>query len=392
MSDHRAAGPDRRPEPATFDDAADPDALDPDAAIVAESRVVLGAGPDHIERLTHSVRASTTGGVALVMAGRRSAVVKLVAPRAADPTDVSRSPSSFRYWRREALLLGSPLLEPYRAAGIRPPELLATFDRGAGTLALWIEHVRGRPGADWTIGDFGSFARRLGAAQGSVALTGPPDVPWLSRGFLRQYLSDIRPRVPYELLASDGAWQQPLIAASFPSELREPLRRLHAEQPSFVSWVEAVPRTLSHLDVWPNNAFATPDGAVLIDWAFAGEGGLGEDAGNLVPDSVFDLLHPAEILPELDRAVFEGYLDGLRQAGWRADQRWVRLAMCAAAVKYDWLAPVMLRSALDGRHAGYGGAPVEDPARLFSERGAALAFLTERAEEARGLAAELGLA
>ena len=53
--------------------------------------------------------------------------------------------------------------------------------------------------------------------------------------------------------------------------------------------MERLPRAVCHLDVWPNNIIRRAAGEiVLVDWAFAGDGALGEDIGNLVPDCVFD--------------------------------------------------------------------------------------------------------
>jgi hypothetical protein len=64
-----------------------------------------------------------------------------------------------------------------------------------------------------------------------------------------------------------------------------------------------------------------------------------------VPDSVFDLRPPSALLPELDGVVFERHLSGLREAGWKGDERLVRLGMCGSAVKYEWLTPHMLEMA-----------------------------------------------
>ena len=53
--------------------------------------------------------------------------------------------------------------------------------------------------------------------------------------------------------------------------------------------------------MWPNNLIRRPSGeVVLLDWAFTGDGALGEDVGNLIPDSVLDLLFPHDALDELD--------------------------------------------------------------------------------------------
>lgn len=109
-----------------------------------------------------------------------------------------------------------------------------------------------------------------------------------------------------------------------------------------------------------------------------------------MPDSVFDLFVPACDLPDLDREVFAGYISGLREAGWEGDERGVRLGMCASAVKYEWLGPLMLQRASNASQQGYGGRETVHAKRLYAERGITLAFLTSWAEEARALVEELG--
>ncbi len=69
---------------------------------------------------------------------------------------------------------------------------------------------------------------------------------------------------------------------------------------------------------------------VLLDWAFIGDGAIGEDLGNHVPDAVFDLFRPAERISELDAACFEAYLSGLHQMGWHGNERDVRLGVVAS--------------------------------------------------------------
>ncbi len=360
-------------------------------SLLAESVIVLGAEPDEVERLTHSVVASATTGVFRVRAGARSAIVKVIAPRGSDPADASRSAASFRYWRREPELLTGPVLDVYREAGLRPPAVLAAIARGPEMVALWQEEVTGVRGDSWDVATFTELARRLGRAQGVLAAATPGHAP-LSRGFLRDYLAEKSGSVSYGLLGQQHAWNQPRVRAAFPAALAHALAGLHRDQSRLLAWMEAAPRTVAHLDVWPLNVFAGADGFGLVDWAFAGDGALGEDPGNLVFDAVLDLLHPTAILPDLDIAVFGGYLDGLNDAGWDGDERQVRLAMCASAVKYDWLAPAMLARAADVDLVGYGGLRIEDAELLFRERGRALAFIVARTDEARRIAAELEIA
>lgn len=53
------------------------------------------------------------------------------------------------------------------------------------------------------------------------------------------------------------------------------------------------------------------------------------------------------------------HVHGLREGGWRGDERLVRLGMCASAVKYDWLAPLPTGT---GRPLTKGAGSVSDPA------------------------------
>lgn len=68
----------------------------------------------------------------------------------------------------------------------------------------------------------------------------------------------------------------------------------------------------------------------------------------------------------------------------------VRLGMCASAVKYECLGPLMLQRTSEARQLEYGGGEAADPNLLYAERGRALAFLASWSEEARALAEELG--
>ena len=81
--------------------------------------------------------------------------------------------------------------------------------------------------------------------------------------------------------------------------------------------MEDLPRTVCHLDVGPNNVIRDAGGdIVFLDWAFVGDGALGEDIGNLVLDSVYDLLLHHDLFDELDARLTSAYLpDSARRAG-----------------------------------------------------------------------------
>jgi hypothetical protein len=96
-------------------------------------------------------------------------------------------------------------------------------------------------------------------------------------------------------------------------------------------------------------------------------------------------------MPRLEQAVYDGYLRGLRAAGWDEDPRLVQLGMWSSAVKYDWLAPFTLGQVGQERQYRYGGAGEVDPVFKFRERGCALLFNARWARQAIELAGRLGL-
>jgi Phosphotransferase enzyme family len=360
---------------------------------------ILGYAPAQWseETLTHNTNNAVTAGIWRIRAGSLSAVLKVVSPpgvrAASEEWNSSEDPSHWNYWEREVLAYERGVTSVYSAAGIAGPRLLALNRRPNGEVSLWLEDALSEDGSvagmRWGMESYRRFAHALGLAQGRIAAGSALDHPWLTRRFLRDYV--LSKHVDRSILYSDEAWRRPLVRDNFPDGLRRELIRLHEEREWFFTLMERLPRTVCHLDVWPNNLFARRDGTfTLVDWSFVGEGALGEDVGNLVPDSVFDLFVPARDLADLDGEVFGGYLSGLREAGWDGDERMVRLGMCASAVKYEWLGPLMLQRASNASQPGYGGRESADAERLYAERGIALAFLASWAEEARALVEELG--
>jgi hypothetical protein len=338
--------------------------------------------------LLHSSRSGVTRGVWRVEIGDRAAVAKVVTDGYADPRwRGSRDPSQPWYWRRELHLYQHGIPEPYADAGLRTPQLLDVIERDDGSVALWLEAVDGTPAGDWTAAELGAFAERLGRAQGPYLVDRPlPTESWWCRQFVGRYLRTFDDGVDYALLDDDRAWESPLMREHVAADLRPAAVRLVAEQDDLLRWLESRPRVVAHLDIWPNNLFRAGDGVVLVDWAFCGFGAAGEDIGNLIVDSVFDLLQPAERLAEIEAECVAGYLAGLREAGWRGSEDDVLLGLSCTAVKYAWLLPHMLGQALRGERHGYGGVEVEDQGRLFAARSAGLTVLMGWADRARELA------
>ncbi|QNE21007.1 aminoglycoside phosphotransferase family protein [Kribbella qitaiheensis] len=291
------------------------------------------------------------------------------------PWAASADPRHWNYWRREVdVYQDGDLRQQLTDAGIALPEVeVEELDGGA---VLYLEDIEGTPGTEFALVDHAALGRAVGRWQARPAA----EVPWSSTGFLRDY-STTRD-VPWELLDDDRAWRQPLIADNWPSGLRAAWTTLVAHRNELLSTVEQLPRARCHLDLWVSNVIRRPTGEfALLDWAFTGDGALGEDIGNHVPDAALDLFWPAERLAELAETCVESYLEGLREGDWqegcgRGDADSVRLAVMASGVKYAWLVPLILLRAGDKTHNAYHQEA--DSQHLFQQRGIILTFLAEQ--------------
>lgn len=293
----------------------------------------------------------------------------------------SAEPTDALYWRREADVYESGL--PARL-GLGAPQLLRSTTTSDG-VQLELTALAGRTAATITVKDLQRLATILGRSQGRSDL---PAEPWLSRGFLRFWSTS--GRTDHSAMGDESLWSRRYAAPFVTDEIRADILAMHANRFRLLAIAESLPRTICHLDLFPNNVFATDDSVSLIDWSFTGDGAIGEDIGNLIPDSIFDLGLPVSVLPELEETLPAHYIAGLRESGWSGDDRLVRLAIHASAIKYDWFAPRLLQNADNDEQKGYGGAVV-DIMELSAARWTGLALLGRWAREAVAEAERLRL-
>jgi thiamine kinase-like enzyme len=174
-------------------------------------------------------------------------------------------------------------------------------------------------------------------------------------------------------------------------------QRVHQDREWYLGRLARLPPVFSHLDFHPLNLFAVRDRdgtsrTVVIDWQFSGIGALGEDIGNLVLDAVYDFHISARDARRLHDALVDGYVTGLRSAGYSVDPRVVSFAVCAAAaVKYSWI-PLHLCQALEnargtGQPALLNRRPLEYAAPAWA---GGIAWWFEMDRQAHALAREIG--
>jgi hypothetical protein len=338
------------------------------------------------EPLRHGLGNAATSGIWRVRGPAGSAILKAARlPATTDPPKAwptSNDPAHWNYWRRESLAYETGLAAAvYADAGITAATCLQV-DARAESVELWLtdlggtEGTRGTAGTegaggtggtggfDWTVPRLARFARELGAGQARWAGR-VPDLPWLSRRWLAQYLAE-GPGLMVSIEPAD--WGHPSVAA-WPAEVRRRLAELWADRDRMVSKTEAAERTLAHLDVWPANLLDDAGTSVLLDWSFTGDGAVGEDVANLIVDSFTDGLMDVALLPELAESATDAYITGLREGGWSGSADAVRtaIAVCGAA-KYSWFGPATVgravRDVLGNKSYGQDSSPAEAVHRL----------------------------
>lgn len=294
-----------------------------------------------------------------------------------------RDPTHVSYWRREPLVYQSGLLVALDG-GLAAPRCYGVTERSDGVW-LWLEDV-GDAGRAWPLARYALAARHLGNFSGaSLADQVRPRPPWLARGLLRGR-SDGRLAELAELTA---ARDRPAIRRVWSGDLVERTLRLAAERHALLHALDRLPQVVQHGDASRKNLFARrrPDGrdeTVAIDWGWAGVGAIGEDAATLVAGSAFWFHVDTDDLTTLREDCFEGYVAGLREAGWRGSPRSVRLGMSAAFGLRFALVPVI--ELWDERRRARLMRAFGRPFEEICARVAALRrFALDQADEARAI-------
>jgi hypothetical protein len=182
-----------------------------------------------------------------------------------------------------------------------------------------------------------------------------------------------------------------MVRRCWPDGLVDRVLRLWRGRDVFLEALDRLPQTFCHLDAFPRNLLIeddTVDGSenvVAVDWSFAGIEAVGSEIGPMVAASVwFYDAEPGE-MKGLGELVVDGYLEGLRAAGWRGGGRLVRFAFTATAALHYGLFPMgvlVLNDRVRERFEHALAHPAEDIVDRWAE---AASFLLGQADEARRL-------
>ena len=270
-------------------------------------------------------------GSALVAGVKRSWSLILKIQRRVPESD---DPDRWDYWRREFLAYESGLLD--HLPGVTAPGCHGAVERGEDAL-LWLDDVPEATPGTWRTERYVRAAHDLGVFNGAFLAGRPvPQRSWLTRTYLRSWTTWL----PWsELARSEATWSLPIVARAFPRPPGDRLTRLYRDTPKLLERLEHLRQTFSHLDCWRANLIGQrlPDGTertVLIDWSFTGAAPAGQDLAILVAGShVWLDADPAELTVLSDGAL-AAYISGMREIGWRGDERDVRFGYAASSALY----------------------------------------------------------
>jgi len=294
----------------------------------------------------------------------------------------------WNYWKREAMAYRSGLLDDL-AGGIAAPRCLAVEELADGIVRLWLEDVALANDVPWSLDRYALAARHLGQFNGAYLVERPlPDAPWLSANWLRGWVGANEAAMDH----LKRVLQHPLVQQVYPEEVATSFLRLWTERELFLERLDHLPHTLCHLDAFRRNLLdrRSSDGSrqtLALDWAFVGKGTLGEELGPLIQASMEFFEAEGIAAQELEEATFQGYLDGLTDAGWRGDPRVVRFGYAAStALRYGvgtvrLVLPTLLNEQFHARVEELLDRPMEEVLEKWAEGTGRMVPLTDEAHQ-----------
>ncbi len=244
----------------------------------------------------------------------------------------SREPEDWNYWKREALVLRTGVLERFTWP-LRSVTYLVVDEPDEATAWLWMEeldHTDHR--SPWTLSELAQAAHNLGAfaAQGRAALDDVRRLPWAAHRWMEGWVATGRAMGADHAVGHEGCWEHPLVLERIPANARALTSVFLHRADRLLGRLDALPQTVAHHDTQWSNLFRDrrPEGTgtVVIDWSYLGTGPVGQDLGLHIASNVFNRAVGTADAVEHAETATSAYLEGLRSHGWSGSEDDVRFA------------------------------------------------------------------
>jgi len=281
--------------------------------------------------------------------------------------------------------------------GLSAPRCLDITEHLDDICWLWLEDVSDAHVRAWSLDEYTLAARHLGQFNGAYLAGHPlPSVPWRSHHWLRGWLAHYERGCleTLQFMRDKGFWKHPLLESAFSRPIADDVLRLWENHESLLAALDRIPQTFCHMDAYRPNLFVPRAGqgmdrTMAIDWVFMGIGGVGEEIANLLAASLIWFEYDAAEAAALDKAIFTGYTNGLRAAGWQGDDRVVRLGYAAAcALRWGVVGLWWLSSLVDAEKQAdfekHWGRPMPELVLQWAETAYRVLDLAEEAYRLQG--------
>ena len=240
-------------------------------------------------------------------------------------------PVGWAYWRREALLYTSGLLDDL-PGGLRAPRCFLVEEESTDSFRLWLEALDAPAATLWSSAVYAMIARTLVRFNGAFLVGRPiPSAPWLAPSWLRVHV--VAPATTVAVLAAQR--NHALVRLVWPAANIAGVLRLWEDRELLLATLERLPQTFVYRDATIRSPMVhlrdAKTLATAIDWGLAGPRVVGEDSSSLLLGELA-LGNGVAAVDELDPTIFDAHLDGLRLAGWQGEAQLARLGYTASVV------------------------------------------------------------
>jgi hypothetical protein len=227
----------------------------------------------------------------------------------------------YRYWKREPQAYRSGLLRELPGQ-VTAPRCYDVREDPDGCVWIWLEDIQDEQEHPWSIERYARVARHLGQFNGAYLAGRPvPNDAWVTHDWLRKYLDHAAPMVDF--VRQNPA--HPTVRSMLPGIALPLTLAFWDEHIHMLDVLDKLPQTFCHQDAFGRNLFYRRGQVVALDWGYAGIAPVGAELAPLIGAAFALAQFPSSHAKELDQACFEGYLEGLREAGWTPDPRQVRV-------------------------------------------------------------------